>query len=327
MKNAMLASRKPWITRYGTKLVALVAVIAYAGFVQWIWGWGTMLALWREVGLTSAAAALLLLLSTYVMRTWRIRDYFRAETRGRFAPLLRVVQIHNLLNVMLPFRSGEVSFPLLMKQEFGVSFTRASAALLVMRLLDLHALLAAGGAGLALQAGTAIGWLLWALFCLLPAAGFLLRRSLFAILRARLPLRLEHVVDEIESGLPLSTSAFARAWAVTLANWFVKIAVLAWVLVLLGALDLAPAFGGALAGELSSVLPFHAPGGVGTYPAGISAGAVAFGADRSGPGLAALGKAAVDAHLLIIVSSILGALLVLPLPGARPAPQAAAGEP
>jgi uncharacterized membrane protein YbhN (UPF0104 family) len=112
--------------------------------------------------------------------------------------------------------------------------------------------------------------------------------------------------------LPADSHAFARAWAATLINWFTKIAVLAWVLCLLGGLSLGPGFGGALGGELSSVLPVHAPAGVGTYPAGITAGALAFGAD-SGDRLAfeALGQAAVNTHLLVIVSSLIGTALSL----------------
>ena len=71
--------------------------------------------------------------------------------------------------------------------------------------------------------------------------------------------------------------------------------------------------GGAVGGELSSVLPFHAPAGVGTYPAGIAAGAVAFGAARSGPSFSELLQAAVNGHLLIVVSALAATALALPL--------------
>ena len=309
MKNDMLASRKPWIIRNATSLLTGAAVLGYIVFIQWFWGWGQIIALWREVGLAALVSAVALLLSTYVLRTWRIHDYFPVETGGRFARLLRLVQVHNLLNVMLPFRSGEVSFPLLMKQEFGVSFTRAGAALFVMRLLDLHALMAAAGLGLALEHGSPTAWLAWTAFSILPAIAFAARRPLLALLRRLLPARLQRFVTEIEAGLPADALAFCRAWGVTLVNWFVKIAVLAWVLMLLGNLDLAPSFGGALGGELSSILPVHAPGGVGTYPAGITAGALGFGAAHTEGAVEALGKAAVNAHLLIIVTSVIGTLL------------------
>ncbi|WJH39455.1 hypothetical protein N7E02_21920 [Aliirhizobium terrae] len=126
-----------------------------------------------------------------------------------------------------------------------------------------------------------------------------------------LPAKADKLLAEIEAGLPNDAKAFARAWGATLINWFTKIAVLAWVLALLGGLSIGPGFGGALGGELSSVLPVHAPAGVGTYPAGISAGAIAFGAPATGLPLEELGQAAVNTHLLVIVSSLIGTALSL----------------
>lgn len=44
---------------------------------------------------------------------------------------------HNLLNLVLPFRSGEASLPLMLKAEAGLTFAEGTAALLVARVLDL----------------------------------------------------------------------------------------------------------------------------------------------------------------------------------------------
>jgi hypothetical protein len=311
MKNDPVASRSIWIVRNAMALGTAAIIALYAGFIQWVWGWASVISLWSEAGWFYAAAAMLLLLATYVLRTWRIYDYFPGETKGHFGTLLRLVQVHNLLNIMLPFRTGEASFPLLMKREFDLPLARSTSALLVMRLFDLHALLAAAGTGLALQHGHALGWMLWLLFLILPGVSFALRSQMFRFARKLLPVKAEKLLAEVQAGLPVNASAFARAWGVTLVNWFVKIAVLAWVLNLLGGLSLAAGFGGALGGELSSVLPVHAPAGVGTYPAGITAGAIAFGAEASGLPLEELGRAAVNTHLLVIVSSLAGTALSL----------------
>jgi hypothetical protein len=292
-------------------LFTTVIVVAYGIFIQWIWGWGQIVSLWLHAGLLPVSVAMLLLLSTYFLRTWRIYDYFPAETHGRFGPLFRLVQIHNLLNVMLPFRTGETSFPLLMKKEFGLSLARGTAALFVMRLFDLHALLAAAGAGLALDYHHPLAWGMWIIFLLLPVAGFIARDLVFRLAAKILPARLQPLLRELQRGLPSSLPAFARAWGATVINWFVKIAVLAWVLMLMGELNIAGGFGGALGGELSSVLPIHAPAGVGTYPGGITAGAVAFGASSHKHALEALGQAAVNVHLMVIVSSLIGTALSL----------------
>ncbi len=57
------------------------------------------------------------------------------------------------------------------------------------------------------------------------------------------------------------TKAFLRAWAMTILNWAVKVVVLAWVLAIMGVAPLAACFGGALGGELSSVLADARAGG------------------------------------------------------------------
>ncbi|MGO7457800.1 UPF0104 family protein, partial [Rhizobium ruizarguesonis] len=80
---------------------------------------------------------------------------------------------HNLLNIMLPFRTGEPRFPLLMRTEFGIPLTRGTSTPFVLRLLDLHALLAAAGIGFAVaSADAAVAWSLWPVFLLLPVAAF-----------------------------------------------------------------------------------------------------------------------------------------------------------
>lgn len=294
-----------WQNRVTLLTVAVIAL--YAAFIQWIWGWAPILAGWQTVGLPTILVALALLVGTYVIRTHRMRDYFPRETSGQFLRLFRVTQVHNLLNIMLPFRAGETSFPLLMRSEFGVPIAHGTAALLVLRLLDLHALLAA--AGLGLVAGSSRPYLaavVWALFLLLPLLLFPFKRPLMRTVKGRVSGKLARIAEEIDDGLPADIVAFIRAWLLTVLNWGVKVLVLAWVLGLMGVLPVAAMFGGALGGELSSVLPVHAPAGVGTYPAGITAGAAAFGAGRDAATLDVLAKASINAHLLIVVSALVG---------------------
>jgi uncharacterized membrane protein YbhN (UPF0104 family) len=198
-----------------------------------------------------------------------------------------------------------------MRQEFDVGLARGTAALLVMRLFDLHALLAAAGVGLALEKRSPMIWTLWIVFLLLPVFAFVARHRVFHLARRIAPQKVQGIIHEVQAGLPVDSGAFIRAWGATIINWFVKIAVLAWVLVLMGKMSLPAGFGGALGGELSSVLPIHAPGGVGTYPAGITAGAIGFGASTEDAALSSLGQAAVNVHLLVMLSSLVGTVLAL----------------
>ena len=305
-----------WLARNRIAVIATAIIVAYAAFVQWAWGWPSILAGWRDVGVWTVVAALALLVGTYVIRTHRMQDYFPRETRGRFFWLFRVTQIHNLLNIMLPFRAGETSFPLLMRSEFDVPLAHGAAALVVLRLLDLHALLAAAGAGLVAGSGFRLwAFALWLLFLILPLVLFPLKNPVIGFTRKRLPERFGRLADQVADGIPQNAAAFIRAWLLTVLNWGVKVLVLAWVLRLMGVDPLTACFGGALGGELSSVLPVHAPGGVGTYPAGIVAGAAAFGADKQAEAMALLAKASINAHLLMIVSAVVGAGVSLLPPG------------
>ena len=315
MKSNQDASQERWFHRNRMWLVTAATLIAYVAFLEIAFGIRALASELSAIGIAPLSSALILLVATYVVRCWRVADYFPRETQCQFRRLLRLTLVHNLLNIMLPLRSGEASFPLLMRSEFGMPLARATAALLVMRLLDLHALLAAAGIGLVIGKDWALpALLLWLAFLLAPIPLFALKGPILK-LSARLPKRLQSLVDEIENGLPASPVAFLRAWGATLLNWGVKVVVLAWVLRLMDVAPIAASFGGALGGELSSVLPVHAPGGVGTYPAGIVAGALSFGADASSATLAKIGKAAVNAHLLILISAFVGtglAVLIAP---------------
>jgi uncharacterized membrane protein YbhN (UPF0104 family) len=296
------------MTRNSIMLLTVALFLGYAAFVQWMWGWPAILAEWREVGLPQVLAALALLGGTYFVRTCRMRDYFPNETAGQFIRLFRLTQVHNILNIMLPFRTGESSFPLLMRSEFGVPLAHGTSALLVLRLLDLHALLAAAGLGLVAASGYGVAALsAWVVFLVLPLCAFPLRAPLLAAARRNRSPRLSRLISEIDEGIPRNLPRFARAWLFTVVNWGVKVVVLAWVLNLLGVISLAACIGGALGGELSAVLPVHAPAGVGTYPAGIVAGATALGANQEREALAVLVRASINAHLLTVVSSLVGA--------------------
>ncbi|KKX28013.1 lysylphosphatidylglycerol synthase domain-containing protein [Rhizobium sp. LC145] len=298
------------LTRHRLTLIAAACVILYAGFLQYVWGWSSLIAEWHAVGYGTVALAMLLLVSTYFVRAYRLYDYFPSQTKGRFVEVFHVTQVHNILNIMLPFRSGETSFPLLMRSEFGVGLLHGTAALLVMRLLDLHALLAAGGLGLVLQGNRPwLEWPLWIAFLAAPLVAFFIKGPLFDFALRKSSGKPHRILESIREGLPADAGVFVRAWVLTIVNWGTKVLVFAWCLRLLGVFPIAASFGGALGGELSSVLPLHAPAGVGTYPSGIAAGALLLGADRAAPAVATLAKASVNMHLIIIVSALMGAAL------------------
>src|ERR1043165_3037963 len=99
MKTPSVESGQSWFLRNRMSLLTVAIVAAYALFIEWFWGWSVILEQWAAVGARPVIGALILLTSTYFLRTWRIYDYFPRETAGRFVALFRVTQIHNLLTI------------------------------------------------------------------------------------------------------------------------------------------------------------------------------------------------------------------------------------
>ncbi|MFC1662480.1 lysylphosphatidylglycerol synthase domain-containing protein, partial [Gemmatimonadota bacterium] len=93
-------------------------------------GWNRILESWSAIPPATLAGSLLLVLGSYGIRTMRVHRYFLPTTRGHFHRSFRLVLLHNLFNNFLPMRTGEASFPFLMKREFQIPFGRSVPALL-----------------------------------------------------------------------------------------------------------------------------------------------------------------------------------------------------
>jgi len=290
-------------------VIGLALLIGLIVLVERVIGWAALLAPWRTLPPGLLAAAIILVFLTYGLRALRVHDYFRDDTRGHFATVLRLSLQHNLLNNLLPARSGELSFPVLMSRHFAVPAVRSVPALMWFRLLDLHTLLACAllVAGDALL-GPAWTWPLTLAWMLLPWLGF----RLFAprLARWRLPAgKLGALLHKAAQALPLDAPLFWRSWLWTLSSWLIKLAVFAWILGLFATMDAGAAWVGVIAGDLTSVLPVHGVAGAGTYEAGVVAALLPFGIDAK----TAL-QAAVNLHLFILGGTLLAGLLSLALP-------------
>jgi glycosyltransferase 2 family protein len=280
-------------------------------------GWKAVLAPWRYISATRLAWAALLFFATYALRTIRIQYYFGANERPRYLPTLRVFALHNVLNNLMPMRSGEASFPILMRQEFGVPIKRSVAGLIYLRLLDLHVILVVAVALLTWTLGPQRRLML-ACVSALPLLGFAGQKEIRRRLKSR--NRVTRVLEEGLAGLPGSARQFGWVWFWTAANWAVRLLVLGLVLRAFLPLPLIDTLMGCIGGELSGVLPVSGLGGTGTYEGGVVAALVATGSTAD----AAL-AGAVNLHLFTFGTSLIGASLALLLPrgpgsqAARPA--------
>ncbi|GAA6145318.1 lysylphosphatidylglycerol synthase transmembrane domain-containing protein [Thalassolituus maritimus] len=295
----MLTSWKFWL---GSALL-----LGLIWLVEEHYGWLRILDSWRAVPPQQLAIGLLLMLVSYLLRAVRFHDFFATYTRGSFLPLLRITVLHNFFNNLLPMRSGEASFPLLMKQRYGIPYRHSTPALLWLRLLDLYVLLAL--AFISLQTLTPWGVetrvVIAVLVLMAPMLALLLQQKLRIYLAGGTGWKA--TLHDLMVALPDHPLTFARALLWTVINWALKLAVFAWLLSVFTGLPLSSSWSGATTGELSSVLPIHGLAGAGTYEAGVMAGLLPWGIEKT----AAL-AAAVNLHLFVLGSTfILTGLLVV----------------
>ncbi|MEM9384311.1 MAG: lysylphosphatidylglycerol synthase domain-containing protein [Pseudomonadota bacterium] len=304
-------------TRGWRRLLSLtVVVLSVPALGLWVHltvGWPRLLTPW--IGLTVADYGVLFLgmAIAYLARAARLFDFFRDTVARAPFGLLRLSLLHNLSNHLLPMRTGEAAFPLLMKRYFGVSFADAGLSLVWLRVLDLAALTLL--ASTVIARGSPLGPLTQALALTLAlgsAAALLLLPWAVHLLPAAFDGgRTQRLIHAIASNLPRGSAAYARAVLLTLVAWAAKGFALLWLALQFTALSASTAAVGVAAGELSSVLPIHGLAGSGTYEGAMVAALVAVGAEHD---VALL--AAVNVHLFLLGTAFaLGvSALLLPRP-------------
>lgn len=281
----------------------LVLVLFVVGVQYWI-GWQSVLTPWEGFSWAQGAIALALLMLSYALRAWRMYDYFPQFLSGQWLQTWRLMLIHNAMNNVLPARMGELSFPVLMRRYFGVGYAHSVSALLWFRALDLHTILAFAVFPLMISTRLRVLALpLLFIWMSLPILAYLLRNQLKVRLAGK-DGNFSTFMQKALHGLPDSWWAFWRSWAMTWMNWVVKLATLVWLLnQFVPDVNWNLLLTSVVTGELTSVLPIHAPGGFGTYEAGVIAPL-----SRMVEAKVAM-IAAVNLHLFVLGASLIGALI------------------
>lgn len=284
--------------------IGWLILLAFVLGVEYWLGWRTVLEPWLTFSWAQGIVALALLVLSYALRAWRMYDYFPQFLTGKWLQTWRLMLIHNALNNVLPARTGEVSFPVLMKRYFNVGYAHSTSALLWFRALDLHAIVVF--AILPFLLATRLRVLAMPFLVIwmsLPILAYWLRNRLEVSLAGK-DGWFSELVQKMLYGLPDSWGAFWRSWAMTWANWMVKLVTLAWLLQqFVPYVSWNLAITSVVTGEFTSVLPFHAPGGFGTYEAGVIAPLSRM------VEIKAATAAAVNLHLFVLGSSLVGAVL------------------
>lgn len=224
---------------------------------------------WPGLALATAMGALV-----QWLRAWR----FSIMTGGDLAfPGRRLVGIAfrlNFFNFVLPFRLGELSYPMMMSRAYGQPVLRAAGVLVLVRLFDLctvGAILAASSAALDLGGHDGLTLGLWALAAALAAGPF----GLVLAAGWALPLaRLLPVKARLAEALALALGHLGRRRAqfaailLSFAIWLV-FAALAFIAArsVTEAIGPAVALLGASASNLAFALPVNGIGGLGASQA------------------------------------------------------------
>jgi hypothetical protein len=259
------------------------------------------------------------LCASHGLRALRIHAEWQPRCGAGRLDCLRVSLLHSAAVNLLPMRSGELGFPVLMWRRWRVPVVDSTSSLVCMRVQDMVVLawLAALSA-LAWWSGQGAQFDPWPA---LPAAAvtllFLYLVSRTAVWRCsasrpglaatwlvlpRTPgaRRLRALVSAVQKAVVAASPA---SWAWSVGNWVLKLGTLAALLTMLTGERALAAWIGVLAGEGAAALPVQAPAGFGSYEAAAALGARAAGAQ----GFETLLAAALTVHLFTLVVTLAGA--------------------
>ncbi len=291
--------QRRWLL-HGSILLALVLLVSTTI------GWQSLIQPWLEIDLLTALFSILLLLTSYLVRSMRLVSFFEEIPWPRFIDCLRLSLVHNFYNNLLPMRSGELSFPLLMSREFQVPYEKSIAALIWLRVLDFFAISLIG------------------CFALLLILKVEFLAILVVIIGALLPLWLARVfklfTDKIhnakpaweeklmlfQQGMPDNRNEIWKSWAWTFLNWSIKMLSLAVIFSCFIPLDYAYSMIAILGGELSSVLPIHSIAGFGTYESGALAALALVGESPKNAVVAVI-----NLHLFVLSIAVISGLIAM----------------
>lgn len=238
-------------------------------------------------------------------------------------PLLRLVSIsarHNLFNLVLPFRSGEASLPIMLHNEGDRPLAEGTAALVVARVLDLMSVCiflliglawsGLGGDPLRLPVLALLALLLCAAASMRPVARWIAGRLpadggrlvSFAVRTAR------YLAEQPASRLAASLCVSLLTWLLTyVACWLLVVDMASGdsaVATSLASVTFMASLVGSTCLHLTGILPINTLAGLGPWEAGWVAGYVFVGVESQ----AALASAVVSHGAIFAMVSLLGGL-------------------
>ena len=248
---------RKWFYRLVFWMLALMLLLALVRHSDW------NLTLTRLLDVPKMVLVLCTLgwLSSFFFRAFRFKSEWKAHGKISLRDALSLTFLHNAAVVLVPFRVGELGYPVLVQRLLKVSLQQCIRSLLWLRLQDGIVLLA-------------LAFLLLPFFSSELRIAVLLAAMILCFVTQKWWLRLlrsrHFLIRQVRAFLHQRSSAWGWFWSA--ANWIVKILVVSLLLSNLTALDTLQTVRGALTGELSALLPLTGPAGLGTYEAGVWTG-------------------------------------------------------
>lgn len=118
----------------------IAALIISAGALWWLLSDGTGTALIRALGRASLwplVLGALITIAIQIIRAWRFSILVNASLALPSWTMIGIATKLVFFNFILPFKLGELSFPLMMKRAYGTSLVQAAGILILCRFFDL----------------------------------------------------------------------------------------------------------------------------------------------------------------------------------------------
>ncbi len=290
---------------------SLIFFLIFIYFIEKFLGWKTIIKTWSKFTLTEILVCFILFSFSYLIRSLRL--YLYIFNKFKWLPFIKsfgIMLVHNFFNNIMPMRTGEAAFPLLLKKEFQISFNSSLPALLWFRLFDLTCLSIIGLITLKFEIiPTFSKYALSLIILISPFIIWILNKKLLPVIDNR-NNGLFKLFEKILRSLPEKLSKFCLTYFLTMANWIIKILIFTFIIVSLIDINILTAILGSISGELSSILPIHGFAGAGTYETGVVAGLMLYNIP-----LKTAVSAATSLHLFIlsatIITSIIGYIILL----------------
>lgn len=248
---------RKWFYRISFWLLALVLLFALIRHANW----NLTLSLLLDLPIATILFCAGVWILSFVFRAIRFQSEWKNAGRIPFIAALRATVLHNAAVLLVPFRVGELGYPVLVRELINVPWQQCVRSLLWLRFQDgvvlmTLALLILPNISLALR---------FSILILTVVALLSTRRYWLNLLRSR-----HFVISQLRTFLHQRSDGWGWLWSIC--NWVCKLLVVSWMIKSLTHLEIIQSLKGALTGELSALLPLTGPAGFGTYEAGVWSG-------------------------------------------------------